>query len=271
MLSYEALTEHAKTRAMPANKLRGVLREYLQVLIMKEIHRRTKGAKLYFTGGTYLRLVHDIKRFSEDLDFNSEKITAREFEIIVNSIRPELQRSGLESEVRFSHRNNIYTAGLLFPGIEGVYRAKSKYSKKEGILIKIETHMPTWDIKKETQVIAGFGETYPIVTTDRSALFADKVDALNKKTRGRHLYDIIYMLSNKFPLDRTVIEELGIRLDPLSLIEERVKSLSLSELKKQAETLRPFLFDEKEAELLINAHQIIPRLIERYRNSALPQ
>ena len=49
MLTYEALLEQANLRRMPANKIRGVLREYLQILILKELYRSGDGRKLYFT------------------------------------------------------------------------------------------------------------------------------------------------------------------------------------------------------------------------------
>ena len=141
----------------------------------------------------------------------------------------------------------------------------SELFKEEGMVIKVETNVPNWDIKKETQVITGFGEMFPIVSTDKGALFSDKIDALTKKTRGRHLYDIIFMLSNKYPFSQRVIDALGIKDEPLTLVEERVASFSKAELKKQAETLRPFLFDEKEADLIVNAHAIVPQLVLRYR------
>ena len=105
---------------------------------------------------------------------------------------------------------------------------------------------------------------FPIVCTDRGALFADKIDALIKKNRARHLFDIMFMLSRKYPIDVRILKFLGVKGQPLDAILKRVKSFSSTELKKQAESLRPFLFDESEAELLINAHTIIPQLIKQY-------
>lgn len=47
----------------------------------------------------------------------------------------------------------------------------------------------------------------------------------------------------------------------------RVKNLPLGELKRQAKGLCPFLFDEKEADLLIRAHELVPSMLERYHSS----
>ena len=264
MLTYESLVEQAKSRAMPHTKIRGILREYLQLLILKEVYKTESGKKLYFTGGTYLRLAHNLKRFSEDLDFNTNTITKKEFENLSKKIAQELSRTGINSRVGFAHWENIYVSKITFPEIEKAYKVISKYSKKEGIVIKIETNKPKWKIKSETQVISGFGEFYPCICTDKGILFADKIDAFNKKERGRHIYDVMFMLSKKYPIDRNFLKNLGIKKDPLLVVADRIKSFSKTELKKQAEILRPFLFDESEADLIINAHNIIPSLLEQY-------
>ena len=265
MLTYESLIEQAVLREMPQTKIRGILREYLQVLILKELYKTTLGKKLYFTGGTYLRLVHNLKRFSEDLDFNTNTLTKREFEGLNNKIVKELERIGIESKVTYTHWQNIYVAELSFPKIEKNYSVVSKYSKKRGIVIKLEANKLKSRIENKTEVISGFAQTYPCVCTDKGILFADKIDALIKKNRGRHIYDIIFMISNKYSIDEKYLLNLGIKKEPFKAILDRIKAFSKSELKKQAETLRPFLFDESEAELLINAHDIIPSLISKYR------
>ncbi|MBI4712432.1 MAG: nucleotidyl transferase AbiEii/AbiGii toxin family protein [Planctomycetes bacterium] len=271
MLSYDSLVEQSKLRGMPSTKFRGILREYLQVLILKEIYRTGPGQKLFFTGGTYLRLVHGLKRFSEDLDFNTAKITRKEFETLALKIAAELKRVGLNARPAFDHWDNIYAAKLVFPDVEKSYNIISRYSGKTGIMIKLETNKPHWQIKSETEMVAGFGEFYPCRCTQRGALFADKIDALAKKQRVRHLYDIIFMLANNYPVSQAVLGSLGIKKDPLDAIADRVAKFTGPELAKQAETLRPFLFDEREADLLANAHVIIPGLIGKYRKSTANQ
>ena len=266
MLTYDSLLDLSNSREMPHAKLRGILREYLQILILKELYRNNLGKKLYFTGGTYLRLVHNLKRFSEDLDFDSDSITKNEFEELVKKLRIELKRIGLESQIKFDHFKNVYSSKLIFPTIEEKYNVQSKYSKKQGIVIKIETNQSKNKIKNETQVISGFGEFFLCVCTKIDISFANKIDALIKKERGRHVYDLIFMLSNNFPIDTKTLQRLGIKINPLKAISDRIASFSKAELKKQAETLRPFLFDEKEADLIVSAHEVLPKLLSRYKD-----
>ncbi len=266
MLTYDSLIEQAKSREMPPAKIRGILREYLQILILKELYRNESGENLYFTGGTYLRLTHNLKRFSEDLDFNTTTVTKKKFEALLKKIKNGLEKVGIGVQAEFAHWRNAYVSKLIFPEVERAYNVISKYSKKKGIIIKVETYSTKRKVKNETRVITGFGEFYPCICTDRGVLFADKIDALTKKSRGRHIYDIIFMLSNNFPIDKGFLSVLGIKKDPLEVIRNRIKGFSKAELKKQAETLRHFLFDEKEADLLVNAHNIIPPLVEKYES-----
>lgn len=264
MLTYEALISEATLRGMPSVKVRGILREYLQILILREMYRIKDGRKLFFTGGTYLRLAHQTRRFSEDLNFNTSSLDRGTFEKVLEQIRGALGKEGLTAKLEFGHWGNILVAELIFPDIERTYGIVSPNSKKEGIVIKVETNLPAWEIKTETLAISGFGYIYPVVCTDRGALFADKIDALIKKNRARHLFDIIFMLSQKYPVDMNVFHSFKISDEPFAAILKRVADLSPQELKKQAESLRPFLFDENEAELIVNAPVIVKQLIDRY-------
>jgi len=264
VLSDEALIQAAKERGMPEGKMRGILREYLQVLILKELYRMEAGKKFCFTGGTYLRLVHQTKRFSEDLDFNAKGLTKAGFENALNKVKASLKKAGMDPQLAFSHWQNLWVAELVFPDIERVYGVVSRYSRKEGIMIKLEVNRPTWKIEPEALMIKGFGEMYPAVCTQRGAFFADKIDALMKKNRARHLFDLMFMLGAKYPIDEKVLRAVGVKEAPLEALARRVELFSPAELKAQAESLRPFLFEEHEAELIVNAKTVMRQLLEQY-------
>ena len=264
MLELEALAAEAKQRGMPPGKMRGILREYLEVLILKELYKLPDGKKLYFTGGTYLRLVHQAKRFSEDLDFNAGQMPKSDFEGLLKKVQGNLKKEGLDVNLAFAHWDNILAGEFVFPDIEEHYGVVSPHRRREGILIKLETNQPKWKMQTESLVVTGFGNMFPVVCTHSGALFADKIDALIKKNRARHLFDIMFMLSKKYPIDLNVLKALGIKDPPLDAILKRVKSFSAAELKKQAEQLRPFLFEESEADLIVHARDVIPQLIRSY-------
>lgn len=265
MLTFDALVEQAKIRNMPHRKFRGILREYLQILILKNIYKNKLGKKLFFTGGTCLRLINNLKRFSEDLDFDTKGLTKIDFEKLLEGVKIELKRLGLDLSVEFDYWNNVYSSRLIFPSVESSYDYISHHSKKTGIVIKVETNKSNFAIKSETEIITGYGEIFPVVCTERSILFSNKIDAFLKKPRGRHIYDLIFLLSQNYPFNDKYLKNLGLRTDPLKLIKDKIYSFSQSELEKSAENLRPFLFDESEAALITDAKTIIPKLVEKYK------
>ena len=50
-----------------------ILREQLQHILLQEMDRMNVFEHTCFVGGTALRILYDLKRFSEDLDFSSRQ------------------------------------------------------------------------------------------------------------------------------------------------------------------------------------------------------
>lgn len=262
MLTYETLIEQAKIRGLPANKIRGILKEYLQILILKEISRSRLGKQLYFLGDTYLRLAHNIKRFSEDLDFNAYNMKTEDFNLLIDYVKREIVRTGIRAAVNFKHYDNLLISNIIFPDIEERYGAASASGRK-GFMIKVEANRPSYKMETETNVISGFGEIFPIICMKKEYIFADKVDAMIKKNRARHIYDVIFMIANNFPISKKILSYNKIKQSPEEAILNRVNSISKSELQKLAGSLQPFLFDEKDAGLITNAPVVIEKLLEK--------
>jgi len=64
-----------------------IVREYWEMLILKELAESLLGEKLVFIGGTALRLVYNSPRFSDDLDFYlKKKISFDDFKKIIKDI-----------------------------------------------------------------------------------------------------------------------------------------------------------------------------------------
>jgi predicted nucleotidyltransferase component of viral defense system len=98
-----------------------ILKEYLQLMILDFLSTTHYIQKITFIGGTNLRLVKGIDRFSEDLDFDCKNLTKDEFVKMTDSILQFLQRNGLRVEVRDkdndklkAFRRNIHFPELLF-------------------------------------------------------------------------------------------------------------------------------------------------------------
>lgn len=65
--------------AQNAGMQKHMLKEYVELLALEWIARSPYAAKLVFIGGTNLRLIQGIDRFSEDLDFDCKGLSENEF------------------------------------------------------------------------------------------------------------------------------------------------------------------------------------------------
>src|SRR5690554_5979860 len=77
-----------------------MLKEYLQLMIMDYLSSTPYARKINFIGGTNLRLVKGIDRFSEDLEFDCKDLSKDEFMEMTDAVLLFLERSGWRVEVR---------------------------------------------------------------------------------------------------------------------------------------------------------------------------
>ncbi|MBA7550662.1 hypothetical protein ES705_43183 [subsurface metagenome] len=59
---------------------RNLLREYLQYVILDIIYGSGYGSRLIFMGETAIHMIHGVRRFSEDLDFDNRGLSKEDFE-----------------------------------------------------------------------------------------------------------------------------------------------------------------------------------------------
>ena len=79
---------------------RYMLKEYLQLVILDHLASTPFITKLSFIGGTNLRLVQGIDRFSEDLDFDCKELSEEEFVSMTDSVVAYLRQNNIDVETR---------------------------------------------------------------------------------------------------------------------------------------------------------------------------
>jgi predicted nucleotidyltransferase component of viral defense system len=263
MLTYEGLLEEATREGMPTSKVRGIIREYVQVLMLKYLYRSEWRTNFFFTGGTSLRLLYGLKRFSEDVDFNARGLRRADFEHAAVSISRELRREGISCDLEFSHRDPLLMAEFIFRGIQERYGVSDRRGE---IIIKLEAYTPDYALEIEAGVVNSFGEVFLVNSMSRGSVFADKLDTLRKKKRGRHVYDVIFMLTRKFPINRELLRLNGIEEEPKEAIIGIINGISDSQLEKLSEEVAPFLFDETESRLIREAKLVVRNLVSRFKS-----
>ena len=188
------LLELAASKEGLSSKL-NIMREYLQAYILKILHAEGWFRHTAFVGGTALRFLYRIPRFSEDLDFSAVQKPKQSFESTITKIKSELISAGYEIAVVYSDRNVVCYAMIKFPKL--MHEAGLSPFREQTLSIKLEVDTrPPQGAVLETQVV---NLHFPIafLSYDKASLFAGKCHALlsRKYTKGRDFFDLGWYLS----------------------------------------------------------------------------
>ena len=266
MLTLDYLLEEAKSNGLPTLKRRAVLREYLQTIILYGLYTSELSKDIYFMGGTALRFFYNLPRFSEDLDFNSPNLNAQGFKkLIQKNVKSVLSKEGFSVEVSFKQRKKLFTADLMFKGVVQQYNITD--NRKAALMIKVEINCPKWDLQTESKVLSQYGYNFSSILMSKGNLLSEKLCAFLNRKRGRDIYDLLFMLKRKFSFNKKVLDANGIKDNPKEIILNELTLLSKKDLGFLTEQVRPFLFKEEDAELILKAHSYAERFLENYTKS----
>ena len=123
---------------------RNVLREYLQAAILASLQRSGAMIPLAFHGGSALRFLHSIRRYSEDLDFALERPGASyDFRGYIERIRSDLDREGYDVEIaRTSDSRAVHSALIKFPGLPFELGLSGHSSQAISVELEVDTQPP---------------------------------------------------------------------------------------------------------------------------------
>lgn len=262
MITSDSLIEEAQRMGLPTEKKRAVLREYLQVLMLNTIYKHKLGNKMYFMGGTALRLFYKLPRFSEDLDFNAAGMTDGEFNTLLDIIAVSIRNEGLKAGIKRKDIYNIYSARINFESVMQDYGLRD--TRGEDIIIKIEANNPVWKMEYEPLALPAFGLLFTALLMTKGSLLAEKTHAFIHRCRGRDIYDVLSMLRLKFPLDKRMFLAKNIGDNPKEALLNKFRSLEKEQLRKLSNQVAPFLFKEGDADLIKNAAFYGQELLKNY-------
>lgn len=236
MLTKEQLQELSKKKKTNEYV---VSREFLQLLLLKELYSNSFSDDIYFKGGTCIRLVYGGSRFSEDLDFTVDM----EEEEFIKGINKFFKQISLSYPIEFKEKETItgktYLATIRTDFLRQAVYIKLDFSFREKPL------EPVQEVIKDTD--------YPIIfksfvrCLSKDEIFAEKVRAFLTREKARDLYDLWILLE----LGAKYREELIAKKVSYYKAEykkedvlERIESLSKESFVTE---LRPFVpIDERE-------------------------
>lgn len=241
------------TQEMRLNKAR----EILQLTALKIIYDKDYFRSLSFTGGTALRFLFDLKRFSEDLDFSLVEKKGYDFNRMVDGLLKEYALYGLKVEAKPKTDKNVYSVFLKFPSLPKEIGLSALKGQKLAIKLEIDSNPPQGGRIMTTLVNKVY--MFNVVHFDLPSLFATKLHAcfFRKYVKGRDFYDFVWYLGKKIMpnfvlLNNAIKQTQG--YEPAiseknfkSFLLDSISKIDFSILKKDVER---FLEDKAELKLL---------------------
>ena len=175
-----------------------VIREYVQLLFLKELYEEKYSENVFFKGGTAIRLVLDGTRFSQDLDFTVGG-NKEDFDLFIKRLFKKLTK--LYGFI-FKKRKTITGERYLLTADSSVSDYKIfvnlDFSFREKVLMPARVIITT---------------SYPVIFTSfvkyisREEILAEKIRAIMTRNKGRDIYDLWFLLSRNIVVDKGLVEE----------------------------------------------------------------
>ncbi|NGX61361.1 MAG: hypothetical protein K940chlam9_00846 [Chlamydiae bacterium] len=253
---------------------KNAIKEIVQEIALLGLWRAKFFEKAAFYGGTALRILHQLDRFSEDLDFTLLK-PDQNFDLgrYENAIEEELQSLGFHTSVekkRKTKQSAIDSAFIKFNTIEhllliGISEGLYKDVHPEEVMkirLEVDTDPPSDDAVTEN-ILLLLPSPFSVKTLRIEDLFAGKLHAVlcrewKGRVKGRDWYDLIWFVAREIPANLHYLEQRmrqsgyweGER--PLSyqelqeLLKQKIENLDISSAK---EDMAYFLKDPSQLDL----------------------
>ena len=252
-----------------------VLHEVMQQIALAGLSRGGFFEKAAFYGGTCLHLLHDMPRYSEDMDFSLlEPDLSFRFEDYFPAVVEEFKLAGKDVEIKMKHKGQP-------SAIESAFLKESSdvfdigFTTEKRLKVKIEVDIdppPKFNTEMKTVVSP---RTCWVRSYDLPGLFAGKVSAAlfrkwKNRVKGRDWYDVAWYLSKHVPLDLVHLVERAKESEPgadvstpekvLAAFDAKIESIDFDGAKLDVE---PYLKDKSELDIWSRDffHQMVRKMI----------
>ena len=188
-----------KDLADPAEKV-NLLREYVQSQSLRSLHESEAFVNLAFVGGTALRFVYHLPRFSEDLDFALASADGYKPEAWLKKLKNDLTLARFDVSVKWNDQSTVHKASIKIGQLLHDAGLAAMKDQKLSIQLEIDTRPPA-GARSERTLITRYA-MLSIRHYDLPSLMAGKIHALltRKYAKGRDWYDLLWYLGKRPPV-----------------------------------------------------------------------
>ncbi len=260
-----------------ADKTYEALREILQEIVLLGLSRAGFFDHALFYGGTALRILHGLDRFSEDLDFSLIAPDVNfDLSVYEDVVIEALHSFGFEVTIQIKNSDNTIKSAFLkgntsqhLLNIEAPADIVKAFGQGRLVKIKFEVDtQPPLDFETEKKTLL-VPSPFILNTMTLPSLFAGKMHAIlcrnwSSRPKGRDWYDLVWYISHGYEVDMkhlnarlqqncdwqenqgmTIPEELD-KNYILELLKMRIKDLDITAAKRDVEV---FISDKRVLEL----------------------
>jgi predicted nucleotidyltransferase component of viral defense system len=240
-----------------------MLKEYFHYRMLDTIYSGEFASKMSFIGGTNLRILHHIQRFSEDLDFDCFNLSREEFISLTDHIIDRLKQEGIKVEAEDKEKDQNLVAfrrNIVFPGL--LFEMGFTGHREKKLLIKIECEPHKYEYEPVKPIIQKFNVFTQIFAPSPSILLSMKTGAVLERGKGRDYYDFIFLSGITEPDFGYLGEKFGI-LDLVQLYEKILESCEIVDFQVKSRDFEKLVFDKAEAKkVLIFKEYIKQKLVQ---------
>ncbi|MFA6185919.1 MAG: nucleotidyl transferase AbiEii/AbiGii toxin family protein [Phycisphaerae bacterium] len=181
-----------------ANLAGCIVREYLQARILESLQEAGAFTNWAFVGGTALRFLYAMPRFSEDLDFSLSQAGVEDnFTNLMKKAKTDFEAENYNIAIKIKTSKTVKSAFIKFTGLLYEMGLSPLASETVSIKVEIDTNPPA-GAGLETSIIRRH-ILLNLQHYDKSSLLAGKLHALlmRKYVKGRDIYDLMWYLSDK--------------------------------------------------------------------------
>jgi len=236
-----------------------ILKEYIQLLVLDYLATTRYARQITFIGGTNLRLVKGIDRFSEDLDFDCKGISEEEFIAMSEDVLAFLRRHGLRVEARDKDTSRLtaFRRSIHFP--EFLFELGLSGHREERFMLKLEAQDQGVAYAPTTAFIKGCGLFFPFPVPPDGVLCSMKIAAMLARGKGRDFYDVMFLLAQTQPDYDFLAARCGVRnlTELKAAVEECLRSVDLRQKQRDFAHL---LFHHENSERILHVGEFIKSL-----------